>query len=237
MGDLFHPTRDELDLTAVMHALSDPARRKVVATLAAEGERAITGIPPNRRMDAASAEKLIALVPQLASGFGGSGGRGGGGASAAVTSRRLWQAASAFERLVSKEGVTSEALIHAGQLYVRLARPGEALLLFQRADVAAATPYESYLARTLGGAVLERVGRRDDAIVSFLGALEVVPRAQSATLALAPLLFETGKREEAADLIEEAVRLPVVADPLQYYWQGDPDAVWRALVQLRKAFK
>jgi DNA-binding transcriptional ArsR family regulator len=40
MGDLFHPTADELDLTAVMHALSDPARRKVVAALAAEGERA-----------------------------------------------------------------------------------------------------------------------------------------------------------------------------------------------------
>jgi DNA-binding transcriptional ArsR family regulator len=40
MGDLAHPAADELDLTAVMHALSDPARRKVVATLAAEGERA-----------------------------------------------------------------------------------------------------------------------------------------------------------------------------------------------------
>ena len=40
MGDLFHPTRDELDLTAVMHALSDPARRKVVPALAVEGERA-----------------------------------------------------------------------------------------------------------------------------------------------------------------------------------------------------
>ena len=40
MGELFHPDRDELDLTAVMHALSDPARRKVVATLAVEGERA-----------------------------------------------------------------------------------------------------------------------------------------------------------------------------------------------------
>jgi DNA-binding transcriptional ArsR family regulator len=40
MGQLFHPTRDELDLTAVMHALSDPARRTVVGVLASEGERA-----------------------------------------------------------------------------------------------------------------------------------------------------------------------------------------------------
>ena len=40
MGDLFQPARDELDLTAVMHSLSDPARRQVVRTLAVEVERA-----------------------------------------------------------------------------------------------------------------------------------------------------------------------------------------------------
>ena len=45
MTELFHPARDELDLTAVMHALSDPARRKVVRTLAAEGERACGTFP------------------------------------------------------------------------------------------------------------------------------------------------------------------------------------------------
>jgi DNA-binding transcriptional ArsR family regulator len=45
MVDLFHPTRDELDLTAVMHALSDPARRTVVRALAAEGERTCGSFP------------------------------------------------------------------------------------------------------------------------------------------------------------------------------------------------
>ena len=45
MGDLFHPTRDAMELSAVMHALSDPARRKVVATLAVEGERACGTFP------------------------------------------------------------------------------------------------------------------------------------------------------------------------------------------------
>jgi DNA-binding transcriptional ArsR family regulator len=38
--DIFHPAVDELELTAVMHALSDPARLKVVRTLAIETERA-----------------------------------------------------------------------------------------------------------------------------------------------------------------------------------------------------
>jgi DNA-binding transcriptional ArsR family regulator len=45
MGELVHPSRDQLDLTAVMHALSDPARRMVVRTLAAEGERACGSFP------------------------------------------------------------------------------------------------------------------------------------------------------------------------------------------------
>jgi len=33
-----HPARDELDLSRVLHALSDPVRLKIVASLASEGE-------------------------------------------------------------------------------------------------------------------------------------------------------------------------------------------------------
>ena len=39
-SDIHHPAVDEIELTAVMHALSDPARLKVVRTLALENERA-----------------------------------------------------------------------------------------------------------------------------------------------------------------------------------------------------
>ena len=39
-SDIHHPSVDEIELTAVMHALSDPARLEVVRTLAAESERA-----------------------------------------------------------------------------------------------------------------------------------------------------------------------------------------------------
>jgi DNA-binding transcriptional ArsR family regulator len=34
-----HPTRDELDLAAVLHALSDPVRLRIVAGLAEDEER------------------------------------------------------------------------------------------------------------------------------------------------------------------------------------------------------
>jgi len=33
-----HPTRDELELSRVLHALSDPVRLKIVSSLATEGE-------------------------------------------------------------------------------------------------------------------------------------------------------------------------------------------------------
>ena len=36
---LTHPRRDELELAAVLHALSDPVRLRIVAGLAAGGER------------------------------------------------------------------------------------------------------------------------------------------------------------------------------------------------------
>jgi DNA-binding transcriptional ArsR family regulator len=35
-----HPERDELDLSAVLHALSDPVRLKIVAALASDEEQA-----------------------------------------------------------------------------------------------------------------------------------------------------------------------------------------------------
>jgi tetratricopeptide (TPR) repeat protein len=183
-------------------------------------------------MDRQSAEKLLQLVPQLANATAP-----GISPSAALTSRWLWVAVDAYERLVERESIASEAYLHLGQTYVRLAQPREALIAFRRADETAATPYEAYLARTLAGAALERAGRHEDATVAFLGALEAYPRAQSATLALAPLLFQSGQREQAAELLENAVRVPVTIDPLQYYWVGDPEAPRRALQQVRQALK
>jgi tetratricopeptide (TPR) repeat protein len=210
-----------------------------VDRIAVAGRKEILAIPTTRRMDRASADKLLLLVPELANNTApfGFGGRRGPERSAALMSRLLWQAVDAYERLVQRDDVGSEAYLHLGQTYVRLAQPGQALNAFTRAAKTAKTPYETYLALTLAGALLERVGKREDAIVTLLAALQAVPRAQSATLALAPLLFETGQRDRAADLLEDAVRLPVVTDPLQYYWQGDPEAPWRALRQLRQALK
>jgi DNA-binding transcriptional ArsR family regulator len=40
---IIHPRRDELELAAVLHALSDPVRLRIVAGLARDGERTCGG--------------------------------------------------------------------------------------------------------------------------------------------------------------------------------------------------
>ena len=41
--DIAHPKRDQIELGAVLHALSDPVRLRIVATLIADGEHTCGG--------------------------------------------------------------------------------------------------------------------------------------------------------------------------------------------------
>ena len=109
--------------------------------------------------------------------------------------------------------VAAETALRLGHAYALLARPDLALPAFARAEALATTSYELYLTRLLAGAVFARAGRRTEAIEAFQGALQVVPRAQSASFALAPLLLEVGARDAAAESLEAAVRLPLADDP------------------------
>jgi len=201
-----------------------------VEQIAAGGPSQIMSVPGNRRMDRASAEKLMAMAPEVMR-------QRSSEPNGVVVSIGLWNVADAYRRLVENDPALAEAQLRLGQTYVRLARPAEAVAAFRQADLSAETTYVRYLARLLGGAVFERVGRRAEAILAFRAALTVVPRAQSASLALAPLLFQEGDREEAADLLEEAIKQPVVADPIQNYWNRDPERWWRQFNALRQALR
>jgi len=206
-----------------------------VDRIAKAGRRQIAAIPPTRRMDRASAEKLLAIVPEpQPQSRDRVTGRDPG---AAATSLQLWDIADAFRSLAEREGIAAEANVRLGMTYIQLAQPASALGAFARAEQVARTPYDTYLAHLLAGATLERLGRRADAMTAFRDALRAVPRAQSAAFALAPFLFETGARDEAADLLQSAVAAPLTPDPLQFYFLGDPDASVRALARLREALR
>ena len=91
-----------------------------------------------------------------------------------------------------------------------------------------------YLSRLFAGAIFERSGRHTEAVDEFRGALQAVPRAQSASITLAPLLLALDAKADAADILKQAMTLPQVEDPLQHYILGDPTAVPRAFARIRQ---
>ena len=208
-----------------------------VERIAARGALQIRTLPPNLRMDRRSAERLLRVAPEPVTTVVGQ-------AvipivwqqppSAAVTSLVLWDVIDRLQVVAARGPLAAEAWLRLGQNYPRLARPDLALPAFARAESLAATAYERYLARLFAGSVFVRSERRPEAITAFQGALDAVPRAQAASLALAPLLIETDAAEEAAEMVEAAMRQPLVNDPLSFYYEGDPTAISRALAQLRE---
>ena len=200
------------------------------------GARAVRSLPRNRRMDRSSAERLLSIVPEPepANDATSTYLDGTRRDSAAYTSITLWNIVDPLRVAAAQEPVAAESFLRLGQNYVRLARLDLALEAFARAESLAATPYERYLTRLLRGAAFARAGRRAEALSSLRAALQVVPRAQSASLALAPLLLEEDAREDAARILEDSVRLPVVDDPIDSYYGGDPTAAARAVAKLRQ---
>jgi hypothetical protein len=211
-----------------------------VERIAKSGREQVRSIPRNRRMDRPSAERLLQLLPQEWTGAGANGTNGAftllghRAAGAAFVSLTLWQAVNAFRAVPPRAPVAAETALRLGQNYVRLARPDLALPEFLRAEALATTPYEQYLARLFAGAAFARTGRRAEALTAFRGALHAVPRASSASFALARLLLEQEKWEEAVLILEAATATPQPDDPLDYYYWSDPAATSRALAQLRE---
>jgi tetratricopeptide (TPR) repeat protein len=92
-----------------------------------------------------------------------------------------------------------------GLTYRRLARLELALLEWQEAERTTTTPFVQYLASFLAGQLLEQSGRADEAVLAYRRALGSVPRAQSASFALASLLFQGNMRDEALALVDAAL--------------------------------
>ena len=91
-----------------------------------------------------------------------------------------------------------------------------------------------YLARYFKGQALERKKRPAEAEKAYRGALRAVPAAQSASMALAALLFKNGQRTEASRLMDMMFAAsPRPADPWRGYADAD-DRFWPLLIgQLR----
>jgi hypothetical protein len=90
------------------------------------------------------------------------------------------------------------------------------------------------LARYSAGRLQEATGASGFSEAAYRDALAVWPRAQSASLSLASLLFASGRPDEAYRLVADAYREPTVMDPFREYGFGQHRRVDSVMTQLRQ---
>jgi tetratricopeptide (TPR) repeat protein len=139
-----------------------------------------------------------------------------------------------YVALTSQPLVAAEAHLRLALVLFRLVERDKALQHLTLALELAQEPEVVYLAHLLRGAIQERQGLDDEAIAAYRAALDVVPRAQSATSLLVSRLFAAGRRAEAAALADEFFATEEAApDPWATYRMGEARFLRSYLARLR----
>ena len=112
-------------------------------------------------------------------------------------------AITSFEPLLAVPSVAAEAHLRIGLIHFTVGDHAAALKSFEAAQPIATTPQLKYLSHFLAGRSLEALQRQDDAIAQYQRALDVVPDAESATIALASLQFLRNEAESSIALINK----------------------------------
>lgn len=124
------------------------------------------------------------------------------------------EAIVALEPLTSVPDVAVEAWIRTGLVHFTVGDYASALRAFEAAQPIATDTSLKYLAYFDAGRALEGLQRLDDAIRAYQLALEIVPDAESATVALASLQFMRDDRDAAVSSIDRVFnRKPGPPDP------------------------
>lgn len=124
------------------------------------------------------------------------------------------EALVALEPLTSIAVVAQEAWLRIGLVHFSVGNYAAALRAFESAQPIANEPSMKYLAYFNAGRALEGLQRPEEAIRAYQRALEVVPDAESATVALSSLQFMRDDRDAAVSSIDRVFnRKPVADDP------------------------
>jgi tetratricopeptide (TPR) repeat protein len=136
--------------------------------------------------------------------------------------------------------LAAEAHIRLAFLDLMANRFDTAATHLDAAETATTDPELRYLAALFRGWAWTRQKKPDDAIAAFRKAIEAVPDAQTATLALGAGLYANGEREEASAMVEHALTAtdPTrVHDPWLLYGYGDFRRWPKLIAELREALK
>ncbi len=135
-----------------------------------------------------------------------------------------------FEQLQDDQDVGGEATMRLGVSRFHMRDDDRAISTLDRVESKTRDPWVIYLARYFKGQALERKKRPAEAEKAYRGALRAVPAAQSASMALAALLFKNGQRTEASRLMDMMFAAsPRPADPWRGYADAD-DRFWPLLI-------
>jgi len=145
---------------------------------------------------------------------------------------RFWRedAIQAYGALSNDPVVGGEAMMRMGVMFVQMGRREEALRQFDRAESLTRDRYVIYLAKYFRGRIAEAQQQNDQALEAYRAAVAAWPRAQSATLSLASLLFQAGRRAEAHALTASMLDAnPPPVDPWREYVHAD-NRFWPLLI-------
>lgn len=131
--------------------------------------------------------------------------RGGGWRDSSLRSRPAQlEAITALQPLLDIPEVAAEAHIRTGMVYFTVSDHAAALRSFTAAQPIARRTALKYLAYFLAARSLEVLQRPDEAVTQYQRALEIVPRAESATIALASLQFARDEVDASTAIVNQA---------------------------------
>lgn len=145
---------------------------------------------------------------------------------------RAWpeDAEQAYTALLNDPDVGGEASMRLGAMRLRQRRLDDALQSLEHGATLTRDPYVVFLARYFAGKALEQQRRSDRAEAAYRGAVAAIPHAQSASIALAALLFRDGRRGAAYELMDGMLAAnPAPLDPWRAYVHAD-DRFWAQLI-------
>ncbi|HEX6322583.1 MAG TPA: hypothetical protein VFZ36_02570 [Vicinamibacterales bacterium] len=115
--------------------------------------------------------------------------------------------------------LAADAALAVGYIHLRMKRFDEVLPELANA-VRGGDAFVRYLALLLRGRAIEQLGGGEEAVAAYRAALTVIPNAQSASMALAALLHQADRPDEAIDIMTKSFAARPAEDPWREYGFG-----------------